>query len=124
MTKCLFAGRDEPPRADAGQDVSVTLPVQSVTLDGRRSSDDVRVVRYQWSQVSGPRTAVLRRDTSPDASVENLEAGTYVFSLTVMDELGQADQDEVTLTVTGGNGCSVLLINNRTCILINVVLFT
>ena len=39
-----------PPVADAGGDLTLHLPVSVVTLNGSRSSDDVRIVSWRWSR--------------------------------------------------------------------------
>lgn len=41
---------NKPPQADAGPDKELTLPVDSTTLDGSKSTDDQRVVSYLWEQ--------------------------------------------------------------------------
>ena len=47
-----FAISDEnhPPKANAGGDKIVTLPISLVTLDGRKSSDDRGIMSYLWTR--------------------------------------------------------------------------
>lgn len=48
---CIFVlENNKPPQADAGPDKELTLPVDSTTLDGSKSTDDQRVVSYLWEQ--------------------------------------------------------------------------
>ncbi|XP_052813417.1 uncharacterized protein LOC128240703 isoform X7 [Mya arenaria] len=94
---------DNPPVADAGRDVSIQLPVDTVTLDGSRSSDDIRIVQYLWTLVSGAPGVQTTGDTSSKLLVEGLAEGDYTFALSVFDALGQADEDEVTISVRAGN---------------------
>ncbi|XP_018118720.2 low-density lipoprotein receptor-related protein 11 isoform X1 [Xenopus laevis] len=44
---------DEPPHSNAGQDVVLQLPVDWVILDGRESSDDHAIIRYDWTLLLG-----------------------------------------------------------------------
>lgn len=45
----------------AGQDVVLRLPTDTVTLDGRESTDDHAIVQYEW--------VLLRGDPSVDMKV-------------------------------------------------------
>lgn len=40
---------DYPPIANAGPNQAVTLPQNSITLNGNQSSDDHEIVSYEWS---------------------------------------------------------------------------
>ncbi len=49
------AGNNKPPLAVAGPDVVITLPMDSVLLDGSGSSDpDGTISAWLWTKVSGP----------------------------------------------------------------------
>ncbi len=51
---------NKPPIAAAGPDVVITLPTDSVLLDGSRSSDpDGRISAWQWTKVSGPASLAI-----------------------------------------------------------------
>lgn len=41
---------NKPPQADAGPDKELTLPVDSTTLDGSKSSDDQKIISYLWEK--------------------------------------------------------------------------
>lgn len=45
-----FPENNKPPKADAGPDKELTLPVDSTTLDGSKSSDDQKIVFYLWEK--------------------------------------------------------------------------
>lgn len=52
--------------------------------------------------LSGDENAVLMTGSeSPTLRLDELNAGTYVFELLVIDSLGQSDTDIVEVTVTG-----------------------
>ena len=101
-TNCVLAA-DNPPIADAGEDIDIQLPTDRVTLSGVRSRDDVAVVSYSWTLLSGDsrglRLQALSRDE--DILVSGLREGTYVFRLEVADEKGQTDTDTVEVNVRG-----------------------
>lgn len=88
------------PTADAGDNASITLPVNSTSLDGTGSADsDGSIVSYSWSKISGPSTYSLSGSTSATATAGNLVQGTYVFQLVVTDNRGGTGVASVTVTV-------------------------
>src|SRR5690606_6179546 len=92
--------RNTPPVADAGNNVSIKLPKNSVTLDGSASKDeDGKVVSYKWEQKSGPSTATIAEDENVTTKVFGLKKGTYVFTLTIEDDKGSSSSDQVSVTV-------------------------
>ncbi len=92
---------NQPPVARAGADQTIFLPSSGTTLDGSRSYDpDGRIVKYEWSQVSGPRRARFNSTSLPTVNIWNLErSGEYRFRLTVTDDKGAADQSTVVVYV-------------------------
>ena len=55
LTLMLFfystiADENHPPKAHAGGDKIITLPVSLITLDGSGSSDDRGIVSYSWTR--------------------------------------------------------------------------
>ncbi|MEP0400339.1 MULTISPECIES: FG-GAP repeat domain-containing protein, partial [Marinobacter] len=74
------------PIAEAGPAQDITLPTDSVTLNGSGSDPDGGTVGYQWTQQSGPNTANLSGDATADLTASDLVAGSYVFRLTVTDD--------------------------------------
>ena len=90
---------NNPPVANAGADVSITLPANSVTLSGASSADiDGSIVAYNWRQVGG--TAVTISSASVVQTIVTFTtAGTYRFELTVTDNRGSTAKDSVDVTV-------------------------
>jgi hypothetical protein len=37
--------------ADAGNNISIALPITHAILNGTKSKDDIKIVLYQWEQV-------------------------------------------------------------------------
>lgn len=93
-------GLNQPPVANAGQDTSIILPVDSVTLNGTASMDpDGTITTYSWTQISGPSSATLGSPSSPVTIANNLRAGIYVFSLSVTDNSGAQSSAMVRIVV-------------------------
>jgi hypothetical protein len=89
---------NQPPLANAGPDLNITLPVDFVTLTGKGTDSDGKVVGYSWAQLEGPEVVVS--DTSmPDLVISELKPGTYSFELTVTDDDGDQGKDTVALVI-------------------------
>ncbi|KAM6171936.1 dyslexia-associated protein KIAA0319-like protein homolog [Erethizon dorsatum] len=99
VTVIVQPENNKPPQADAGPDKELTLPVDSTTLDGSKSSDDQRIVSYLWEKTQGPDGAQLENANSSAATVTGLQVGTYVFTLTVKDERNLQSQSTVNVIV-------------------------
>ena len=86
--------------ANAGPDVTITLPTNSVVLNGSGTVSDGTIASYKWTFVSGPATPTLSNATSKSATVSALNtAGTYTFQLEVKDSRGGTATDKVVVTV-------------------------
>ncbi len=87
---------DQPPIADAGEDQIIVLPSGeteiTVLLDASHSADlDGQIMAYKWTGTPDPDDVV-----TPELI---LSAGSKTFTLTVMDDGGNTDTDQVTVTV-------------------------
>lgn len=88
------APQNQPPTARAGEDITITLPVNSVSLNGSQSSDpEGGVLTYQWSN----NNTVF--STSVTATLTNLLEGTFSYTLKVTDDKGAFSTDVITVTV-------------------------
>jgi hypothetical protein len=91
---------NQPPVANAGSDVVVSLPVNMTVLNGAASKDpDGSIASYTWSKVSGPSSYVLSNPNAISPVLSNLVEGVYVFRLQVKDNQGATGSDDVTITV-------------------------
>lgn len=91
---------NKAPTANAGADITITLPVQSVTLDGSSSADpEGKQLSYAWSYVSGPTPYSIASPASAKTTVSGLAEGTYQFQLLVTDDGGLTSKDIVIVTV-------------------------
>ncbi|MDI3322284.1 PKD domain-containing protein [Pinibacter soli] len=90
---------NQPPTANAGAAQTITLPANSITLDGSGSKDnDGTITTYAWSKVSGP-AATISSPSAVSTQVTGLVAGSYVFNLTVTDNSGATASSTVAVTV-------------------------
>lgn len=92
------------PIANAGDDTTIKLPINDVLLDGSNSSDaDGNIISYQWTKISGADKFFI--DSSNDAKtlISNLDAGTYLFELSVTDNKGASGKDTVQVIVNPAN---------------------
>ncbi|XP_030213803.1 dyslexia-associated protein KIAA0319 homolog isoform X1 [Gadus morhua] len=87
------------PTAVAGPDRKLVLPVSSVTLDGRNSSDDRAVVQYHWEATSAPPGLKMEGVDRAVATATGLRVGRYTFRLTVSDQQGATDSAVLTVRV-------------------------
>ena len=88
------------PVARAGPDQFITLPTDSLLLDGSSSSDpDGTIVSYRWEKFSGPASFDLVNATADKTTVRNLIKGVYEFVLTVKDNHGASASDTMSVTV-------------------------
>jgi hypothetical protein len=99
---------NQPPVADAGNDLLITLPEDSVLLDGSASSDPDNNIRdYAWKKISGPSSFNIYTPSAVKTKVGRLGEGSYQFELTVTDASGLFSKDTVQVTVVKP------VINNR-----------
>lgn len=69
---------------NAGPDATITLPTNSVSLDGSASTDPYggTILAYKWTKVSGPSQYNITNASAAVTTATNLAAGTYEFQLT------------------------------------------
>jgi len=120
----IFTDQNAPPKANAGGDFKVSLPISVLKLNGSRSSDDLAVVRWKWTRDESSLaqgTVLDDSDSSPILMVNHIlsitiktgfkfyifqlgdvVAGQYVFKLKVEDEQGVSSEDTATVIVNPG----------------------
>jgi len=91
-------GANQPPTADAGPNQTVTDAddngSENVTLDGSGSSDsDGTIVSWSWSEGG---SEIATGQTPPP---EAFAVGPHTVTLTVTDDAGDTDTDQVVITV-------------------------
>lgn len=94
---------NQAPVANAGNDVTITLPTNSLTINGSSSFDpDGTITSYQWTKISGPTQGAIVSSTQKQTVVNTLVQGVYKFELKVTDNQGAIGKDTVTVTVNPG----------------------
>ncbi len=99
ITVTVNPAANQAPTANAGNNIVITLPVNSTTLNGSGADADGTIASYAWSRVSGPTTFTLGTAAAATTTLTGLVQGTYVFRLTVTDNNGATATDDVTVTV-------------------------
>jgi hypothetical protein len=87
------------PVADAGADQNITLPINSVTLNGSATDADGSITGYAWSKVSGPAGGSIQSAAAASTLVSGLTQGVYIYRLTVTDNSGATATNDVQVTV-------------------------
>lgn len=90
---------NKPPIINAGLDLSIKLPQNSVVINASASDPDGQIASYNWSKIAGPADGQMDGITTSKLSLNLLVAGTYQFELTVKDNAGASASDSVVLTV-------------------------
>ncbi len=94
------ADNNQPPIAKAGFDQVITLPIDSISLDGSLSSDpDGTISSFQWIKLSGPASFTINNATVARTVVKNLAVGAYLFELKVTDNGGLSATDTMKVIV-------------------------
>lgn len=92
--------RDVAPTARAGGSQTITLPVNSVTLNGSASSDtDGVIISYRWRQLNGPSQSTISTPNQVSTGVTNLSMGIYQFELAVTDDSSSVGRDTLSIFV-------------------------
>jgi hypothetical protein len=90
---------NKPPVANAGNNISIRLPVALATLNGSGSDPDGTIASYQWKNISGPAGFRIVSPLTGVTDVADLVAGNYKFELTVTDNGGLSATDTVEVEV-------------------------
>jgi RHS repeat-associated protein len=98
------------PVANAGANQTITLPDNTLTLNGTVTDDGKPPganVTISWSRVSGPAAVTFGSPNSAVTTATFTVAGTYTLRLTANDSL-LSDTDDVTVTVKPANKAPVI----------------
>ena len=95
----LVGPGDNALEANAGLDQTIGI-CDALVMDGNDSSGDI--VSYVWSVSDGE--IVLGEGPNPTLTMAGRTPGEHVITLTVTDDEGATDEDNVTVIVTGDDG--------------------
>jgi hypothetical protein len=105
VKKDVSGGSSQPTlNVFAGVDQTIKLPIDSAVLAGSVSSSAGATLTYQWTQFSGPTTAVIGSAATVGSTMRTLRTGTYNFVLKVTSSIGSLTAtDTVAVTVQAQN---------------------
>ena len=112
-------GKNYSPVANAGVDQTITLPLNTITLDGGKSTDpNNNITGYQWTEISGPSSFTIANANAVQTQVTNLVPGIYQFELKVTDARGLLDKDTTQVTVMMNlppscTNCKIVFVSDR-----------
>src|SRR5690606_21735753 len=101
VTVSKSSGANIPPVANAGYDKKTSST--SITITGSGTDKDGKIVAYKWTQYGGA-PATLTNANTPQVTVSGLKDGKYYFRLTVTDDDGATDFDNMLVVVSGSSG--------------------
>ncbi|MEO8109629.1 MAG: PKD domain-containing protein [Ginsengibacter sp.] len=94
------------PVANAGTDITIVSPASTTTLYGSGTDSDGTISSYSWTQISGA-SAKITSSKSASTTITGLNTvGSYIFRLTVTDNLGATSYNDVTVTVAAAGNIS------------------
>jgi len=102
-----------PPIANAGPDQSITVPANTVSLNGSATDDGEPngSITYNWKKVSGSGTVTFGNTSQAVTTAQFSAAGTYTLRLKADD--GQLSAtDDVVITVNPAAAGSTIRINS------------
>jgi alpha-tubulin suppressor-like RCC1 family protein len=92
------------PAVSAGSAQTIQLPASSVSLAATvKIAAGTTAGAMAWTRTSGPAAGTISTpNNSATTTVSNLAAGTYIYTLTVKNNLGQSASSGVQITVKAG----------------------
>jgi hypothetical protein len=90
------------PVANAGKDQSIPVSWDHMpTVNATLSTDqDGWIKTFRWTKISGPSSYWFYNSAAAETKINGLVAGTYVFRVTVTDNSGKTDYDDVSIFMT------------------------
>ncbi len=92
-------GPNQLPTANAGPDITITLPTNTTNLNGSGTDPDGTITAYTWLKIAGPASGTLTNANAAAATASGLVVGVYSYQLTVTDNAGATAKDTVNVTV-------------------------
>ena len=92
---------NHPPIANAGADQTITLPTNTINIDGSASNDpENNIASYLWTRISGPSSFNIANAGAIQTQIINLIGGVYQLELKVTDAGGLFSKDTLQISVT------------------------
>ncbi|XP_072383084.1 dyslexia-associated protein KIAA0319-like protein [Diabrotica undecimpunctata] len=90
---------NKPPTANAGQNITISLPQTWALLDASNSTDDNKIMEFKWELLEGPSSVTFENANSSKTNVTGLTKGTYTFKVSVTDDNKNVASDKVYIIV-------------------------
>lgn len=90
--------QNQAPKADAGRNFTVEAGAE-VTVQGDGADSDGLIVDVSWQQISGPGVSLIGADQWVVSFIAPAQASDVRLRLTVFDDQGMSDSDDVVITV-------------------------
>jgi RHS repeat-associated protein/uncharacterized repeat protein (TIGR01451 family) len=99
-------GANQPPVVNAGPNQTITLPQNSLTLNGTVSDDGLPVgmLTQFWTVISGSGTVTFADNTAAVTTATFSAAGTYILRLTASDTQLSTSSDVTIQVLRAGSG--------------------
>ncbi len=89
------------PTANAGPNVKILLPLNSVVLDASASTESAgKTLTYKWTQNYGPSVVQFSSTTTANPTISGLVEGMYSLKLTVTNTDSRSDDVELLVMVS------------------------
>lgn len=90
---------NKPPVANAGQNITISLPQTWAAIDASNSTDDNKIMAFKWELLEGPSSVTFENANSSKTNVTGLTKGTYTFKVSVTDDNNNVASDKVYVIV-------------------------
>ncbi len=90
---------NNPPIANAGGNLTITLPTNSLTPNGSANDADGTIASIVWSKIAGPASFSIKGESTLTPTISNLVEGIYQFRLLVQDNDDAIGLNTMTLIV-------------------------
>jgi hypothetical protein len=98
VSKSSSTATNIAPVSNAGPDKRISGNISSIKVPGSGFDKDGDIVSYKWTQYAGP-NASLKNTSSRTVTVSGLDEGKYYLKLTVKDNDGAVDHDNMMIVV-------------------------
>ena len=98
LTKDGIPPANMAPTVDAGEDITLLLPNNTISITAAAFDLDGQISSYLWEKVEGPEASIVGENTQT-LETNQLVAGTYTIKITVSDNKGATAIDHVKVVV-------------------------
>lgn len=108
-----------PSEVNAGKDVVINLPDNSISLTAStKTYNGTTISSYTWRQVDFNNAAVIDNRNLSTINISELQQGTYIFEVTIVDSNGNTASDQVVVLVLDDNSTAVKNKLNTTTVMV------